>query len=318
MPAMPIDAHRRCSRQPSTYNAGASSSRTRGSRTPRTCLACDLRDACHRLRANAAVSAGLDTRFRGYDTHRSAKSDAVMSKKAFSPAEIEQLANLAKLPHEAIDAADRPEAPVQNRVHARRSELHRALNRPSRSAWVPTCWRGSKNAQAGDQPRAAARGRSGAPSRLGLWAIKGPREAVILAEIAAARARSAARPRLGEFDADRVFASPHHVDFAEIARSVYLQREGVGHLDIFFHGPHLGALVGNVEDLAIEHGQNAAGIRPGANVLDLAIFAAAFAVAGKILDFFVQARLLNSGSFLERGSERSIVDDRLFEENSQR
>lgn len=53
-----------------------------------------------------------------------------MSKKAFSPAEIEQLANLANLPDEAIDTADIPEAPVQNWVHARRGELYRPLKRP--------------------------------------------------------------------------------------------------------------------------------------------------------------------------------------------
>src|SRR5277367_3984930 len=148
---------------------------------------------------------------------------------------------------------------------------------------------------------AAARGRCGETWRLGLWRSEGPR-AVILAEIAAAGACSASRPRLGEFDADRSLASPDHVDFAETARSVDLQCEGVGHLDIYFHRPHLGAAVGNVEDLAVDHGQYAAGIGPGANVLDLPIFIAAIVVAGKIVDFVVQTRLLNLGSFLERGS----------------
>src|SRR5277367_2855126 len=118
----------------------------------------------------------------------------------------------------------------------------------------------------------------------------------------AARACSASRPRLCEFDSDRSLASPDHVDFAETARSVDLQYEGVGHLDIYFHRPHLGAAVGNVEDLAVDHGQYAAGIGPGANVLDLAIFIAAIVVAGKIVDFVVQTRLLNLGSFLERDS----------------
>ena len=53
-----------------------------------------------------------------------------MSKKAFSPAEIEQLADLAKLPDEAIDTEDIPEAPAQNWVHARRGELYRPLKQP--------------------------------------------------------------------------------------------------------------------------------------------------------------------------------------------
>ena len=42
-----------------------------------------------------------------------------MSKKGFSPAELDRLADLAKLPDEAIDTADIPEAPAQNWVHAR-------------------------------------------------------------------------------------------------------------------------------------------------------------------------------------------------------
>ena len=116
------------------------------SRTPRAPLACDLRDACDRLRANAA------------------------------------------------------------------------------HGWIPAfammrAWRGSKKTPS----RVAIRQRSSVccgdtrPKRRNV----------------AARACSASRPRLGEFDADRSLASPDHVDFAETACGVDLQSEGVGHLDIF-------------------------------------------------------------------------------------
>jgi hypothetical protein len=166
--------------------------RTRESRTPRAPLACDLRDACDRLRANAA------------------------------------------------------------------------------HGWMPAfamtrAWRGSNKTPSRVAIRQRACCGDTRPKRRNV----------------AARACSASRPRLGEFDADRSLASPDHVDFAETARSIDLQCEGVGHLDIYFHRPHLGAAVGNVEDLAVDHGQYAAGIGPGANVLDLAIFIAAIAVAGK-------------------------------------
>lgn len=53
-----------------------------------------------------------------------------MSKKGFSPAELDRLADLAKLPDEAIDTADIPEAPAQNWVHARRGDLYRPLKQP--------------------------------------------------------------------------------------------------------------------------------------------------------------------------------------------
>jgi uncharacterized protein (DUF4415 family) len=53
-----------------------------------------------------------------------------MRKRAFSPSEIEQLTGLAKLPDEAIDTIDIPEASAQNWVHARRGELYRPLKQP--------------------------------------------------------------------------------------------------------------------------------------------------------------------------------------------
>src|ERR1700722_2320165 len=77
---------------------------------------------------------------------------------------------------------------------------------------------------------------------------------------------SASRPRFGEFYPDRPLAAPNHVDFAEIARSIDLQREGVGHLDVFLYRPHLGSALGDVDDLAVDHRENPAGIGPGANV----------------------------------------------------
>jgi uncharacterized protein (DUF4415 family) len=53
-----------------------------------------------------------------------------MNRKALSAAEIEQLAELAKLPDESIDVADIPEAPAENWIHARRGELYRPLKQP--------------------------------------------------------------------------------------------------------------------------------------------------------------------------------------------
>jgi len=53
-----------------------------------------------------------------------------MSRKAFSPDELDQLAKLAALPDDQIDTGDIPEAPVENWIHARRSEFYRPLKRP--------------------------------------------------------------------------------------------------------------------------------------------------------------------------------------------
>jgi uncharacterized protein (DUF4415 family) len=43
---------------------------------------------------------------------------------------LEQLARLAALPDDQIDTLDIPEAPAENWVHARRSDLYRPLKRP--------------------------------------------------------------------------------------------------------------------------------------------------------------------------------------------
>jgi hypothetical protein len=153
-------------------------------------------------------------------------------------------------------------------------------------------------------------GRCGEASHLGFCARSDRRRrAVILVEVGWASPSSASRPRFGEFDADRPLAAPNHVDFAQIARGIDLQREGVRHLDVL-HRPHLGAALRDVDDLAVDDGQNAAGIRPGANVFDSAILVPTIVVAGKILDVVVQARLHDLGSFLEFESERPIMDDR--------
>jgi uncharacterized protein (DUF4415 family) len=53
-----------------------------------------------------------------------------MSKKAFSPEQLEQLAKIAALPEEQIDTADIPEAPTESWIHARRGELYRPLKQP--------------------------------------------------------------------------------------------------------------------------------------------------------------------------------------------
>ncbi len=53
-----------------------------------------------------------------------------MSKKAFSPEELEQLAKLAALPDDRIDTIDIPEAPAENWRFARRGEFYRPLKEP--------------------------------------------------------------------------------------------------------------------------------------------------------------------------------------------
>jgi uncharacterized protein (DUF4415 family) len=53
-----------------------------------------------------------------------------MSRKAFSPDELDQLAKLAALPEDQIDIVDIPEAPAENWIHARRGELYRPLKQP--------------------------------------------------------------------------------------------------------------------------------------------------------------------------------------------
>ncbi len=53
-----------------------------------------------------------------------------MSKKDFSPKELEQLAKLAALPDDQIDTADIPEAPVENWIYAHRGEFYRPLKQP--------------------------------------------------------------------------------------------------------------------------------------------------------------------------------------------
>jgi uncharacterized protein (DUF4415 family) len=53
-----------------------------------------------------------------------------MSRKAFSPDELDQLAKLAALPADQIDIVDIPEAPAENWIHARRGELYRPLKQP--------------------------------------------------------------------------------------------------------------------------------------------------------------------------------------------
>ncbi len=53
-----------------------------------------------------------------------------MSKKELSPEQREQLARVAALPDDQIDTADIPEAPAENWVYARRSNLYRPLKQP--------------------------------------------------------------------------------------------------------------------------------------------------------------------------------------------
>ena len=53
-----------------------------------------------------------------------------MSKKELSPEQREQLARVAALPDDQIDTADIPEAPAENWVDARRSNLYRPLKQP--------------------------------------------------------------------------------------------------------------------------------------------------------------------------------------------
>ena len=53
-----------------------------------------------------------------------------MNKKVLSPEQLEQLAKLAALPDDQIDTADIPEAPAENWIHIRRSELYRPLKQP--------------------------------------------------------------------------------------------------------------------------------------------------------------------------------------------
>ncbi len=54
-----------------------------------------------------------------------------MKERPFSPAEIEQLAELEKLPDDMIDTTDIPEAPEENWVHARRGNFDRPLEQPA-------------------------------------------------------------------------------------------------------------------------------------------------------------------------------------------
>jgi uncharacterized protein (DUF4415 family) len=51
-------------------------------------------------------------------------------KKALSPEQLEQLAKIAALPEDQIDAADIPEAPKENWIYARRGDLYRPLKQP--------------------------------------------------------------------------------------------------------------------------------------------------------------------------------------------
>jgi uncharacterized protein (DUF4415 family) len=53
-----------------------------------------------------------------------------MSKKAFSPKQIDQLVTIAALPEDRIDTADIPDAPSENWVHARRGAFYRPLKQP--------------------------------------------------------------------------------------------------------------------------------------------------------------------------------------------
>lgn len=51
------------------------------------------------------------------------------TKKALSPAELDQLARIAALPEDEIDTADIPEAPLENWSQARRGDLYRPIKR---------------------------------------------------------------------------------------------------------------------------------------------------------------------------------------------
>ena len=51
-------------------------------------------------------------------------------KTALHPEQLAQLAAIAALPEDEIDTADIPEAPVENWIHARRSDLYRPLKQP--------------------------------------------------------------------------------------------------------------------------------------------------------------------------------------------
>jgi uncharacterized protein (DUF4415 family) len=53
-----------------------------------------------------------------------------MSKKEFSPAELDQLEKLAALPDDQIDTADIPETPEESWSHARRGEFYRPIKQP--------------------------------------------------------------------------------------------------------------------------------------------------------------------------------------------
>jgi len=53
-----------------------------------------------------------------------------MTERAFSKAELEQLARLAALPDDQIDTSDIPEIPEEKWKHARRPSLHGSTKRP--------------------------------------------------------------------------------------------------------------------------------------------------------------------------------------------